>query len=209
MFHVKHLRMTDRLVDNVSRETSLRLEAFSVLLLRWNRTINLISKADEPQLRIRHIGDSLALIPALPPMFSNAIDLGSGAGFPGLVLAIATGRPFALVEADQRKAAFLREAARVTQAPVTVLAQRIETLKIVRSPVLTARALAPLSVLLPWIAALITADGVAILPKGRTAEAELTQVAGEWQMRVERFPSTNAGSTILKLSEITRVGRAP
>ena len=100
----------------VSRETLARLETYAALLLQWNRTINLISRKDEAVLWERHIVDSLALLPVLPQDFSHAIDLGSGGGLPGIVLAICTGKPFHLVESDQRKCAFLREAARALDA---------------------------------------------------------------------------------------------
>src|SRR5262245_29718490 len=99
---------------NVSRETQESLHQFAALLLRWNRTVNLISRSDEQHLWNRHIDDSLQLLPLMAPLPSRAIDLGSGAGFPGLVLALASGVRFDLLEADQRKCAFLREAARVT-----------------------------------------------------------------------------------------------
>ena len=88
------------------------LERYVELLLQWNRTINLISRKDEAVVWNRHIADSLALMPLLPPDFTHAVDLGSGGGLPGIVLAICTGKPFHLVESDQRKCAFLREAAR-------------------------------------------------------------------------------------------------
>ena len=126
-----------------------------------------------------------------------------------MILAIATGRPFTLVESDHRKSAFLREAARITQAPVTVVTGRIETLALGSAPVVTARALASLSVLLGWIEPLLAKGGVAILPKGRAVDRELTEAARKWQMQVERFPSaTDATATILRIREIRRVGRA-
>lgn len=150
--------------------------------------------------------DSLNLLPHLPTHFTHATDLGSGGGFPGLVLAIATGRPFALVEADQRKAAFLREAARVTDAPVTIHAVRAETVKLPPAPLITARALAPLPVLLTWAAPLLLPSGSCVFPKGRTAEEELTAAQTQWHMRIEQWPSPlDPSARILRLSEISRV----
>jgi 16S rRNA (guanine527-N7)-methyltransferase len=190
----------------VSRETAERLDRFLALVLTWNRTINLVGRADEAQLRRRHLEDSLALLPYLPTGFERAIDLGSGGGFPGLVLAIATGRPFDLVEADQRKAAFLREAARITEAPATVHAARIETVALPPAPLVTARALAPLPVLLGWAAPLLAPGGVCVFPKGRTAEQELTQAQLQWHMRIEQWSNPLApDARILRLSEISRV----
>lgn len=191
--------------QDVSRETSDRLERFGDLVLSWNRTINLVSRRDEAQLRDRHIADSLNLLAYLPSGFDRAIDLGSGGGFPGLVLAIATGRPFDLVEADQRKAAFLREAARVVAAPVRVFPERIEAVRVPPAPLVTARALAPLSTLLAWATPLLAPGGVCVFPKGRSAAEELTQAQTEWHMRVEQWPSAlDPSARILRLSEITR-----
>lgn len=203
MFHVK--QAADPLAS-VSRETMARLTSYVDLLLRWNPTINLISRRDEKHVWTRHVADSLALVPALPGSVSRAIDLGSGAGLPGLVLAIATDIHFDLVESDQRKAAFLREAIRATQAPAHVHAVRIEALTVPPAPLVTARALAPLTTLLAWSAPFLAAGGVCLFPKGRTAGDELTQASAQWHMRVETFPSaTDPDATLLRLSEITRV----
>ena len=189
----------------VSRETADKLDIFIAFVLAWNRTVNLISKNDEPQIRQRHLQDSIALLPHLPSDFERAIDLGSGAGFPGLVLAIATGRPFALVEADKRKAAFLREAARATGTAVTVHAERIEHLTLTPASLITARALAPLTTLLTWATPFLAPGGVCVFPKGRTAEEELTKAASQWHMRVERWPNPlDPSAQILRLSEISR-----
>ena len=190
----------------VSRETADRLDRFLALVLAWNPTINLVGKQDAAQLRHRHLDDSLALLPHLPPDFERAIDLGSGGGFPGLVLAIATGRPFDLVESDQRKAAFLREAARITEAPATVHAERIERVRLAPAPLVTARALAPLPALLGWATPLLAPGGVCVFPKGRTVDEELTAARLQWHMRVEQWSNPLAPDAyILRLSEISRV----
>jgi len=201
---VKHC--ADRGLEFASRDRA-RLDRFADLLRRWNARINLVSRADEPALWSRHIADSAQLVPLLPDGNGTLIDLGSGAGFPGLVLAILTGRPTHLVEADQRKAAFLREAARETEADATVHAARAETLRIPPANVVTARALAPLPDLLKLAVPFLAPGGVCLFPKGRDVEAELTAAAAEWHMRVERFPSqTGPGATLLRLSEIRRAG---
>jgi 16S rRNA (guanine(527)-N(7))-methyltransferase RsmG len=203
MFHVKQGRDAR---PCVSRETLARLETYAALLLKWNRTINLISPRDEARLWPRHIDDCLNLLPLLPPDFAFAVDLGSGAGFPGLVLSIATGRPFHLVEADQRKAAFLREAARATGAPSVVHQARIEDFGIRDAPLVTARALAPLATLLQWAAPILAADGLCLFPKGRTHAAELTAAARQWQMRTESIPSqSDPDAVILRIRDIQRV----
>jgi 16S rRNA (guanine527-N7)-methyltransferase len=197
-------------IDVVSRETRQRLVAYVELLLRWQRTIHLISQHDVAQIWTRHIADSLQLLPLIPPGTDRGIDLGSGAGLPGLVLAIATGIPFDLVEADHRKAAFLREAARLTAAPATVHATRIEAAAIPRARLITARALAPLDTLLRWASPLLAPGGTCLFPKGRGVEDELTAAAAQWHMLVLRTPSrTDPSATILRISEIGSVQLKP
>jgi 16S rRNA (guanine(527)-N(7))-methyltransferase RsmG len=148
--------------------------------------------------------DSLQLMPLLPGGDGPIVDLGSGAGLPGLVLAAATGRETHLIEADRRKSAFLIEAARSLNLPkVTLHPTRIEAARPPMAAVVTARALAPLPVLLAYARRLLAPGGVALFPKGKTAADELTAAAPDWHMRVERFPSrTDPAATILRLSEI-------
>jgi len=192
--------------QGVSRETYSALNAFAALLLRWNRTVNLISRRDEPDLWPRHIADSLQLVPLTAPDTQRGIDLGSGAGFPGLVLSIATGIPFDLIEADLRKAAFLREAARTTGAPATVHAVRAEAATMPPAPLVTARALAPLPDLLSLAAPFLASGGTCLFLKGANASSELTAAAAEWHMQVERVPSQTApDACILRISDIARV----
>ncbi len=207
MFHVKPPRTG--LTEAVLQEARLpdaamaALDRFADLLLRWNRTVNLIARNDEPNLWDRHIADSLQLIRYLPPSPARAIDLGSGGGFPGLVLAIASGIPFDLIESDQRKCAFLREAARITGAPATVHACRIEAVRVAPAPLITARALAPLPALLGLATPLLAENGACLFLKGSNADAELTAAAARWHMRAERFPSrTSPSASILRISEI-------
>ena len=126
------------------------------------------------------------------------------------MLAIATGIPFDLVEADHRKAAFLRAATRLTAAPATVHATRIEAAAIPRAPLITARALAPLDTLLGWAAPLLAPGGNCLFPKGRGVEDELTAAAAQWHMLVLRTPSrTDPSATILRISEIGSVQLKP
>lgn len=195
---------------DVSRETMVALETYVALLLRWNRTINLISRGDEALIWERHIADSLALAALLPAEFSHAIDIGSGGGLPGVVLAIATQRPIHLVESDQRKSAFLREVTRELSLPIIVHATRIETAKPPKAPVITARAVAPLTTLLALAAPHLAPGGICLFPKGRTANDELTAARLEWHMDVVSTPSpTDPSAQILRISEIARVGSQP
>ncbi|UFN48590.1 16S rRNA (guanine(527)-N(7))-methyltransferase RsmG [Roseomonas sp. OT10] len=193
----------------VSRETAGRLDAYAALLLRWNARINLIAPGDAAQFRQRHVEDSLQLLPLLPAGTAPGTDIGSGGGLPGMVLALADPRrPWHLVEADRRKAAFLQTVAgELEAANVSVHARRIEDVSLPPLGVLTARALAPLDILLGHAARLLAPGGTALFPKGRTAEAELTQAAATWTMTTERFPSrTDPSATLLRITGIRRVG---
>lgn len=200
MFHVKQPEPPPEYP--VSRETEARLRAYLRLLLDWNRKINLVAAAPEEVLWQRHVMDGWQLLPLLPD--GPLADLGSGGGLPGLVLAIGREQETHLVESDRRKAAFLMEAARALGLPhVRVHPQRIEAARLPSIQVVTARALAPLAELVPHAARILGPGGVAVFPKGRTAEAELTAAAPHWFMRVERFASrTDAAATIFRLSEI-------
>lgn len=190
----------------ISPEIARKLQIYLDLVLAWNRTINLISRGDETNLRGRHLEDSLSLLQYLPTGFQRAIDLGSGAGFPGIPLALATGQHFDLVEADNRKAAFLREAARLTGASVTVHVTRIERVSLARADLITARALAPLEQLMSWSEPLLAAHGQCVFPKGKLVHEELTRARERWHMRLEQFPSPLRPDVfILRLSEISRV----
>lgn len=178
------------------------------LLLKWNSRLNLVSARSADDIWRRHVEDSLQLLPLIPEGVNSFIDLGSGAGFPGVIVAMASGHGAYLVESDKRKAAFLTEAAaRIALSNVRVYAKRIEDVALPKAKLLTARALAPLPTLLRYAHRLLAPDGAALFPKGRTVEEELTAASRDWMMRVERFPSrTDPDSTILRLSEIRPAG---
>nr|WP_232479144.1 16S rRNA (guanine(527)-N(7))-methyltransferase RsmG [Roseomonas rosulenta] len=183
-----------------------RLATYRDLLLRWNAAINLVSARTAADIDDRHIADSLQLLPLLPGEGVIA-DLGSGAGLPGLVLAAALPeREVHLVESDRRKAAFLIDAAaRMGLPKVKVHAQRLQDAALPPIAAMTARALAPLDDLLGFAAGILAPGGVAILPKGRSVEQELTAAATHWHFTTERFTSrTDPEATILRLSEIRR-----
>jgi 16S rRNA (guanine527-N7)-methyltransferase len=183
---------------------SPELQRFVDLLLRWNRSINLIGRGDVADVWPRHVADSLQLADHwgdTPPVCG--IDLGSGAGFPGLVLAIRFGVVFHLIEHDQAKAAFLREAARATGAPAHVVATRIEDAVVPRAPLVTARALAPLVHLLSYAEPLLLPGGVCLFSKGRDVEAEIADASRSWRMDVQRIPShTDRSGVILRIANL-------
>ena len=184
--------------------TAERIDTFLRLLMDWNGRINLVGHTDPSAIWVRHIEDSLQLLPLLPIGDGPMADLGSGAGFPGLILAIASRRPVHLIEADQRKAAFLTEvSARLALTHVAVHSSRIESVRLPPLDVVTARALAPLTTLLGHVARLLRADGTAIFPKGRTAEAELAAARRDWAFDAQRFASrTNPDAVILRVSNL-------
>lgn len=195
---------------NVSRETFSALETYAALLRKWQKAINLVSGATLDDLWRRHFLDSAQLLPLLPAGAGPILDLGSGAGFPGLVLALLSGRPTHLVESDQRKAAFLGEVARATGCAgrAQIHAARIESLKPFAAEVVTARALAELGQLLAWASPFMTTGTVCIFPKGAKAEEELTAASRVWKMNVERRRSvTDPTGLILRLSQLERRGQ--
>jgi len=186
-------------------DSAARLRRFVDLLLRWNATLNLIGARDANVVWDRHIEDSLQLVPLMPPGITRAIDLGTGGGFPGLVLAIATGVAFDLIESDRRKASFLRTAILETTACATVHCCRIEDAVVPPAGLVTARALAPLPRLLPLAARLLTDDGVCLLLKGAKADEELAAADRDWVMDVERVPSrTSVDGVVLRLTGLRR-----
>ncbi len=157
---------------HVSRETHAKLGIFVDLLLQWNTTVNLIGPGTVDDVWARHIDDSLSLAPCLHAG-ERALDLGSGAGFPGLILSIATGVDFLLVEADLRKATFLREAIRHTGARARVHAERAESLTGVRFDIITARAFAPLARLITLSQHLLDLNGRYLLLKSARMATEV------------------------------------
>ncbi len=191
----------------VSRETLARLEILLALLERWQRRINLVGAGGLADPWRRHLLDSAQLFRLLPGAAPRLLDLGSGAGFPGLVLAIMGVREVHLVESDRRKAAFLREAARETGCEgVRVHPRRIETLDPFPVTVVTARALAPLPRLLDLAAPFLGPGTVGLFPKGRNLEAELTAARRHWRMTAEIEPSLSSPEgRILVLREVARV----
>lgn len=195
--------------QDVSRETLSALETYAALLVKWQARINLVAKDSLADLWRRHFLDSAQLVPLLPPGEAPITDLGSGAGFPGLVLAILTGRQVHLVDSDQRKGAFLLEAARMTGAKAKIHTTRIEAANAWSAEIVTARALASLDQLLDWAAPFLTPTTTCLFLKGAKAEDELTEAARFWTMETERRPSlTDSSGVILKLTHLQRRGSA-
>lgn len=194
---------------NVSRETLDRLGTYVDLLAAWNRRINLVGRETMGDVWRRHILDSAQLFPLIPREARRLVDLGSGAGLPGLVLAILGMPEVHLMEADQRKAVFLQEAVRVTGVPAVVHPRRIDRVPGFVADVVTARALAPLPELLAISERFLGPHSVCLFLKGRMVEEELTAAAKTWHIRADRQPSrTDPSGCILRLEAIARELRA-
>jgi len=193
---------------NVSRETLARLKAYADLLKDWNSRHNLVSAASLNDLWVRHFWDSAQLKPLIPATAETLVDLGSGAGFPGLVLAImTTDWTVHLIDSDQRKCAFLRQVALDCGAldRVTIHAKRIEQVAGIAADVVTARACAPLDDLLKLAAPLVGETGKCIFLKGAQVEDELTQAERHWTMRLGRQGSiTDPAGSILVITHLKR-----
>ena len=179
----------------VSRETLARLDRFAELLSRWQRRVHLVAPSTVPQLWTRHIADSLQLLPLMPGA-RVWCDLGSGGGFPGMVIAcVLAGQPGAkvhLIESNAKKAAFLREAQRLTAAPVVVHCVRAENF--VDSPppgieVVTARAVASLKVLLDLSAPLLQAGARGLFLKGQDVDIEMADASRYWKFEANLVSS--------------------
>jgi 16S rRNA (guanine527-N7)-methyltransferase len=176
-------------VFSVSRETVDRLKIYESVLRKWQRAVNLVAPATLPDVWTRHFADSLQIAKLVPGSAKTLVDIGSGGGFPGLVLAAhfadSEGPAVTLVESDQRKCAFLREAARSMEISVDILSTRIENdanLKaLVGVDVVTARALAPLGRLLSLVAPFVSGETSCIFMKGRDADREIEEASQSWR----------------------------
>lgn len=205
----------------VSRETAARLDAYVALLLEWQAKTNLVAPSTLPHLWTRHIADSLQLFEVMPRA-KNWVDLGSGGGFPGIVLACVladdTSAMVNLVERNAKKAAFLREALRVTGARGVVHPMDIgDYVDSVSAPIdcVTARALAPLETLLGFAEPLVKNGAKAVFLKGQDVEFELTQATKYWTIEPQLHPSRTAGGgwlveigSIERRSVLSATGRA-
>lgn len=197
---------------DVSRETFDRLTAFHALLQKWNPAINLIAKSTMAEAWTRHIVDSAQLYHLAPAQVDHWADLGSGGGFPGLVIAILAqerdpARRMTLVEADQRKATFLRQAAReLGLTRVTVLSDRIEAVPPLSADVLSARALSALPQLCAFGLRHLAAGGLALFPKGAQHRSEIAEAEQDWRFDLSIFPSdTDPSAVVLAMKAIQHV----
>lgn len=198
-------------LDDVSRETKHRLEAYEAGLRKWSARINLVSPRDLDDLSARHIADSSQLWALVPKNAKTWVDIGSGGGLPGLVIAIlaAEQRPelrVTLVESDQRKAAFLSTISRELGLSTKIISERIEALGPLNADVISARALAPLRQLIDYAEPHLAAGGVCLFPKGINHADEVAEARKYWHFSCDMIPSiTQAGAAILKISDPSRL----
>ncbi len=193
----------------VSRETLERLERYVELLLKWGRVINLIGPNTAQDIWCRHILDSGQLMAHLPTTSGPVVDIGSGAGLPGMVLGIMGVPNVHLIDANSRKCAFLHEASRVTETAVQIHNARVETTEIAPAAIVTARAVAPLKRLIDLTQFVSKQNTVFFFYKGKDFKTELTEIKNNWNMTLDVIPSfSSTEGVILKMEALTRVDAA-
>ena len=195
-------------ISGVSDEALKRLETFLAVLEKWSTKINLVGRGSLDDPWRRHILDSAQLGPLLPSGTRSIADMGSGAGFPGLVLALMDlpgGPDVHLIESNQRKCAFLNEVNRATGAGAVIHHCRIENLANLSVDVATARGVAPLTKLLQFAVPILKKDGKCFFLKGKKWQDELTKAKKDWNMEESYFPSlSNSSGMVLKLEALSR-----
>ena len=194
---------------DVSRETMERLERYVGLLLKWQRAINLIGPNTAQDVWRRHILDSGQLMAHLPITSGPVVDIGSGAGLPGMVLGIMGVPEVHLIDSDYRKCAFLHEASRVTETSVQIHNARVEMARIAPAAIVMARAVAPLKRLIDLTQSISKQNTVFFFFKGKDFRNELTEVKNNWNMSLDVIPSySSTEGVILKMRSLTRVDAA-
>lgn len=183
-----------------------RIERFVAACRAWGRVSNLVSTADRDRLWERHVLDSLQLVPLAADAGESWIDLGSGGGFPGMIVAIARDNTaVTLVESNRKKAAFLVQAAAASGVPITVEARRTHAVPSTRADVVSARALAPLPELLDLAAKFFGPGTLGLFPKGRNAEAEIADARKRYAFAMAVTPSLTGSGAILSITDLRPV----
>ena len=202
--------MKHDLLKNVSRETFSLLERLAALVEKWNKSINLISKSTVPNLWERHILDSVQIYHATQVNFKRWLDIGSGAGFPGLVLAILAKEKniageIILVESDKRKCSFLHTARRDLNLNLTIINNRLEDCDVQKADIISARALADLATLFELSFKHMSRKTTFIFPKGKSWQEELFVAEKTWNFSWEAVNSiTDSQAVVLKIGDLAR-----
>jgi 16S rRNA (guanine527-N7)-methyltransferase len=199
--------MTEQEFQNltgVSRETLDKLRTYVELLNKWQRAINLVSKSTLPHVWERHILDSYQILKYAPePKSGTWVDLGSGAGFPALVVAMATDFEVHVIESDQRKCQFMREVSRETSTKLTIHTKRIEAIEPFKADIISARALASLEKLIELAYPFATEKTSFLFLKGQDVDAELTNAAKCWRMDTDKHSSLSSSEgCVLQLKNV-------
>ena len=188
-----------------SPEVMDKLKRYVALLAKWQEKMNLVGKSTMADVWRRHVLDSAQLVPLLDKIEGPIADMGSGAGFPGLVVAIMTNRRVFLIESTTKKCAFLMEAAQETKAPASILNQRVESVTDKKFSIVMARAVAPLAELIGLSLTILRPAGTCFFLKGQGVSGELTEVLKRWNINITRIPSvTDPSGTVLKLEGIKK-----
>lgn len=195
----------EALLEFVSRETLHKLEIYVALLLKWQSKINLISNTTISDVWNRHVLDAIQLLNFYDHKSTTLLDIGTGAGIPGLLLAIAGNKKTFLVESDTRKCVFLKEAARVTNCDVEIHNSRIENLKFQDIDVITSRACANIHQLLTYASNFLSNNTVCLFPKGENYTKEVEEAQKTWHFSYDVFPSlSDSSGNIIKIYNITK-----
>lgn len=191
--------------QNVSRETFLALGIYHDELIKWQKAINLISNSTIEEIEDRHFLDSAQLLKFIPSSAQAIVDVGSGAGFPGLVLSLLQERPVSLVESDHRKATFLNQVILKTKSTAQVICDRVESLNGLKGDVITARGFAPLRRLFELTVPLFSSSTTFLLLKGKSYLEEITEAQKEWDFNIVVHSSiTDCQGKILEVKEVSR-----
>ena len=192
---------------SVSRETVARIETVIATLDEWRTKMNLIGPSEFDQVWRRHVLDSLQLAPLIPTD-GHTVDLGSGSGFPALILAANFNHQDArmtMIESVGKKCAFLRAAVEAADLPAKVIQGRVEAANPEKADCVTARAFAPLPKLLAYAEPWLTNGAYGVIPKGRRWQEELTDALESWRFSYEAIPSVTGDGAVLRISEVSRV----
>jgi 16S rRNA (guanine527-N7)-methyltransferase len=190
---------------NVSRETLNSLNLYQEALLKWQASYNLISQSTVHTLWERHFLDSAQLVKFIWPNTQSIADLGSGAGFPGMVVALMTNIPTFLIESKQKKSLFLREVQKITKSPVTVISSRAEDIPPLQVDLVIARAVSELSSLLGYAYRHLKKEGYCLFLKGRNVKEEITKAREKWDFDQKQYSSiTDCQASILEIKRIER-----
>jgi len=190
-------------LTGASRETMEKFSCYAALLTKWQKAINLVSNSTIPLLWERHILDSYQILKYAPAGEGVWVDMGSGAGFPALIVAMATKYQVHVIESDQRKCQFMREVSRETSSPITVHNDRIEKIDAFSADVISARALSSLEKLLKYAAQFSSQKTLHLYLKGQDVDAELTRAAKCWRMDAVKHRSLSSSEgSVLELRKV-------